>query len=58
MPGREEEYLAKEAEYRAHAEEVRLLASQSLAEQDRVRLQRIADAWDELAERMKRLAGN
>jgi hypothetical protein len=54
MPG-QEDFAAKEAEYRSHADTMRLLAAGSTDEAERHTLVRIADAWAELALRMQEL---
>jgi hypothetical protein len=51
----EEDYAAKEAEYRSHSEKLRQMASKSTDETERTTLLRIAEAWEQLADRMKAL---
>ena len=47
---------AKEAEYQGHAAVLRQLAEQSQSDQERETLLRHADAWTELADRLRRLS--
>jgi hypothetical protein len=54
--GQEEDLAAKEAEYRGHAAVLRQLAEQSRRDQERETLLRQADAWTELADRMRQLS--
>jgi len=51
-----DEFLAKEAEYREHARQLLQLASQSKDDTEHARLLRIADAWLQLAGKMRLLA--
>ena len=53
----EQDYPAKEAEYREHAAELLNLAQQAGTGQERGLLVQMAQAWLKLAERMKLLAG-
>jgi hypothetical protein len=52
MPG-QDEFTAKEAEYRSHAEKMRQMAAESA---DPVELLRMAEAWEQLAARMRELS--
>ena len=54
MPA-EEDYTAKEAEYRTHAVELLQLAEQSQDVHERDTLLRMAEAWLQLASRMNDL---
>jgi hypothetical protein len=55
MPG-QEDFTAKQAEYRSHAEKMRQMAAEATDEVERNTLLRIADAWAQLAKRMGHLA--
>jgi hypothetical protein len=55
-PAEEQDYAAKEAEYRAHAAKLFQLAEQTQNESERDQLRRMADAWISLAARMKELS--
>jgi hypothetical protein len=52
----QEDYSAKAAEYRGHAEKLRQLARDSSDEGERGKLLRMAEAWIELADRIKDLS--
>ena len=54
MPG-QEDFTAKQAEYRSHAEKMRQMAAEATDEVERSTLLRIADAWVQLAKRMSDL---
>ena len=51
-----EDPSAKEAEYRKHAEELSRLAAQARDESEREQLRVMADAWLQLAARIKELS--
>lgn len=59
MPGTEEEDYRRRAEqqYRQYAEDLFKIAGQTAEDDERARLLRIANAWLELAAKMKELRG-
>ena len=57
MPGTEEDHRGAEQRYRQYADELFRIAEQTIEEADRERLLRMAEAWLQLAEKMKELSG-
>lgn len=57
MPGIEENHRRAEQQYRQYADDLFKIAEQTAEEDERARLLRMADAWLELAAKMKLLRG-
>ena len=57
MPGIEEDHRRAEQQYRQYADDLFKIAEQTAEEDERARLLRMADAWLELAAKMKLLRG-
>jgi hypothetical protein len=57
MPGPEDDHRRAEQQYRQHAEELFAIAEKTSEPEERERLLRMAEAWLQLAARMKELSG-
>ena len=57
MPGIEEDHRRAEQQYRQYADDLFKIAEQTAEQDERARLLRMADAWLELAAKMKLLRG-
>lgn len=57
MPGIEEDHRRVEQQYRQYADDLFKIAEQTAEQDERARLLRMADAWLELAAKMKLLRG-
>jgi hypothetical protein len=57
MPGMEEDHRRAEQQYRQYADDLFKIAEQTAEQDERARLLRMADAWLELAAKMKLLRG-
>ena len=57
MPGPQDEHRRAARQYRQYAEELSKIAEQTVEKDERERLLRMAEAWRQLAARMKELGG-
>lgn len=57
MPGQEEDHRRAAQQYRQYAQELSKIAEQTAEKDERERLLRMAEAWRQLAARMKELGG-
>ena len=57
MPGPEDDHRRVEQQYRQYADELFRIAEQTAEQDERGRLLRMAEAWLQLAAKMKELGG-